>query len=144
MTGRSIFQRIADLEATVADLTRTVQRMADTMADLRRAGLVATPDDMAPNVRATDDPDWDQPGFARMRGILAPMLVRTGLTLEDLRSQRGSRHVVWPRQAAMLALHRAGLSMYAIGRFLHRDPTTVCHGIRVAEAREIAAGEVAA
>ena len=79
-----------------------------------------------------------EPVLARRRAAVScdQLLADRGLTLDELRSRDRSRELVEARQDVALALRRAGWTLTAIGKLLHRDHTTVIHGLRRAEARE--------
>jgi len=57
------------------------------------------------------------------------------ISVDQLLSRKHDRHIAWPRQEAMTALHRSGLySLPQIGRAFKRDHTTVKYAKdRVAE-----------
>lgn len=80
--------------------------------------------------------------------IVADEILRTGLTLDELRSPRRDRRIAWPRQEIMRRLYdQTNMSLGAIGRFFNRDHTTVLKGIQAAEARvdkhlDISAAEI--
>ena len=71
----------------------------------------------------------------RARDVLREVSRATGIKITDLTGYSRRRSIVWPRQVAYLALHRAGYSLSDIGRIMHRDHTTVMHGIAVAKQR---------
>lgn len=71
----------------------------------------------------------------RARDVLREVSQATGIRITDLTGYSRRRSIVWPRQVAYLALHRAGYSLSDIGRIMHRDHTTVMHGIAVAKRR---------
>lgn len=51
-----------------------------------------------------------------------------GVTVKELLSRDRDARVNLPRQQLMYELRAARFSIYSIGRFLHRDHTTVRHG----------------
>lgn len=63
--------------------------------------------------------------------ILMTICKVTGLSSEELRSQHRARHLARPRQVACFLMSRlSNRSLMEIGRFMHRDHTTVMHGNR--------------
>ncbi|MDI9407797.1 MAG: helix-turn-helix domain-containing protein [Candidatus Pacebacteria bacterium] len=72
---------------------------------------------------------------AKMSEIAARVALTRDMTVVELRGPSQLAHISRPRQEAMLIMHEAGYSMPRIGRFFHRDHTTVLHGIRAAKAR---------
>ena len=61
----------------------------------------------------------------------------TGLTLKDLRSPCRHRRIAWARQFCWLMIRqqRPDISLPAMGRFFHRDHSTIHYGIREARRR---------
>ena len=70
--------------------------------------------------------------------MTAPIILRasyaTCRTVEEITGPCRARPLVWLRFAIMEQMRARGLSLPAIGRLLHRDHTTVLHGLRQAEA----------
>lgn len=73
-----------------------------------------------------------------LRGIFTATAAKYGLTLSEIRSPDRSHHIARPRHEGMLIAYRAGYSLHMIGIYLHRNHTTILHGVRVAEEREAA------
>ena len=71
-----------------------------------------------------------------MLGIASAAAQSARLPLADLRGPSRARGVVWVRQDAMFLMHQAGFSTTQIGRFFHRDHSTVLHGINAARSRK--------
>jgi chromosomal replication initiation ATPase DnaA len=71
----------------------------------------------------------------RMRDIIAEVSQTSGVSIADLRGPDRHRRIAWPRQAAMLLMHEAGHTLPQIAEYLHRDHTTILHGIKRARAR---------
>lgn len=72
----------------------------------------------------------------RLYNLAVAAAYRTHHTIADLKSPDRTRPIAWCRQDFMLAAHRAGYSLSDIARFLHRDHTTIIHGLKAAEKRE--------
>ena len=64
-----------------------------------------------------------------------------GVTVADIKGRSRLGPVVAARQDVFLALREAGWSFPRIGRAMGRDHSTVMHGVAVAEARSMGAGE---
>lgn len=82
-------------------------------------------------------PDLPDPG---PRAVIARIEAEAGLERGEIYTRVRTRRISWPRQDAMLALRRRGLSLTQIGRVLAGDGppydhTTVGHGIKAAEER---------
>lgn len=69
--------------------------------------------------------------------IVAEVAAKTGVTVEQLKSDDRHKHIARPRQAAYYALYETGrYSLPTIGEYFGgRDHTTVLYGIRAHEAR---------
>ena len=98
-----------------------------------------------------DEDDAETPDALASAEILARAVAdRFGLNLRDLRSSSRRQTLVVPRHLAILLVRRGtALSFAAIGRFFgKRDPATIRHACRAAEARLAAdpalAAEIAA
>jgi len=66
------------------------------------------------------------------------ILSRYGLTIADLRAGGRRRDdVTQARQQVSWTLRQAGWSYHKIGRYLHRDHSTIVHAVRQWEAREV-------
>lgn len=74
-----------------------------------------------------------------MREILLDVAALSGVSVQDLKSQKRCRDVVIPRQQAMAEMYATGrCSMPMIGSFLGgRDHTTILHGIRAHRKRAL-------
>lgn len=79
-----------------------------------------------------------EPILGRRRAALTgdELLRSRGITLEQLRARDRDPEINRTRQDLELLLRRDGWTLPAIGKLLHRDHTSVLHGIRLAEARE--------
>ena len=65
-----------------------------------------------------------------LTNILNQVCEEYGVTKLDLKSARRSRELVVPRQKAMWRMkHETECSLPAIGRFFHRDHTTILYGV---------------
>lgn len=63
--------------------------------------------------------------------VIAETAVAFGVTVQQMMSDRQSRSIAWPRQAAMyLAAEHTCKSLPQIGRAFARDHTTVMYAIR--------------
>jgi chromosomal replication initiation ATPase DnaA len=71
----------------------------------------------------------------RMREIIAEVSQTSGVSIAELRSPARHRRIAWPRQAAMLLMYEAGHTLPEIAEYLHRDHTTILHGIKRARQR---------
>lgn len=69
--------------------------------------------------------------LARVREIAADY----GVELMDVLGRDRTRRISQARQHAMRELRDMGLTMPQIGTILHRDHTTILHGIRMAQRR---------
>ena len=54
-------------------------------------------------------------------------------TVEEITGPSRARPLTWLRFAIMAEMRGRGLSLPTIGRLLHRDHTTILHGLRQAE-----------
>ncbi|WP_026379387.1 helix-turn-helix domain-containing protein [Afifella pfennigii] len=73
----------------------------------------------------------DAQAEAECRRLLATIARRHGLTFSDLQAVRRHRRLTEARHEGMYqAAAETLLSLPAIGRLLHRDHTTVIHGVR--------------
>lgn len=70
------------------------------------------------------------------RDILRVVAKMHDFTPDDLKGRNKSRPVAHARQAAMVAMRRAGFTLGQIGQTLGRHHTTVIAGIRAHEKRE--------
>ena len=79
------------------------------------------------------DPDETQP--VTVEGIIQVVAEHFGITPADLRSQKRSREVAYPRQICMyLCRKMTDTSLQAIGKSLgKKDHSTVLHGIEKIE-----------
>ncbi len=73
-----------------------------------------------------------------LRRIALDVALKYELSLEELIGPKRHRHQAHPRQEAMFMMTRAGYSRSEISRFFGRNHTTVTHGVRAHEARQIA------
>lgn len=73
-----------------------------------------------------------------MRRIALDVAMKHEITIEELTGPKRHQRQAHPRQEAMFKMKRAGYSYSEIGRFFGRDHTTVMHGVRAHEARQIA------
>lgn len=66
------------------------------------------------------------------------ILSRYGLTIADLRAGgRRRKDVIQARQQVSWTLRQAGWSYHKVGRYLHRDHSTIMHAVRQWEARQV-------
>ena len=71
-------------------------------------------------------------------GIVRDIALAHGLTLDGIREKTRVYRIAHPRQEAMLALHRRGMTLYQIAALLNIDDhSTIRHGIKQAEQREV-------
>lgn len=150
MTAGSIFDRVARLEAALADLPdpALVASLGAELAQARhvivaqgalirdlagRLPLDPALQETIGGVEVATDPQRPPLAMGEAQAMLAtvqPILDRTGVTLAGLRSPRKPQALVEVRWAAMRALAEAGYSRDLIARFLRRDVSTVAHGLR--------------
>lgn len=70
------------------------------------------------------------------RRIASEVIRKHGVSVQEMRGQRRDKVATAARQETMYRLqHEAGMSAAAIGRILHRDPTTVASGIEAHKKR---------
>lgn len=101
------------------------------------SGVTLTP--AAASIASGDYAWLRHPGLmSRVIEVAAQM---TGVRVAEIVGPRRDRETAHLRFAVMLALHRRGVSLSAMGRRFDRDHTSVMHA--VARAREIAAGNPA-
>jgi chromosomal replication initiator protein len=75
-----------------------------------------------------------------MKEIAQEVCLKRGVSMEQLRGPRRTRDIAWPRQEAMWQMVEAGRwSLPQIGRFFHRDHTSILHGRRRHAARRVGA-----
>lgn len=75
--------------------------------------------------------------------IIADFSMDTGIPVSELKGDGKTRDLVYARQDLMLAIRRnTDLSLPQIGKIMNRHHTTVLHGVREAQAREAARGNV--
>jgi chromosomal replication initiation ATPase DnaA len=72
---------------------------------------------------------------ATMAEIAARVAAEIGVPVDALISPARHRPLAQARHRAMLAMHMAGVSKYAMARFWRREPHTIRHGIKAAKAR---------
>lgn len=71
------------------------------------------------------------------RQMLEEFSEETGIPLRDLKSPKRTWDISHPRQDLMLKMREYGFSLKTISHQLHRDHTTVVHGIaRATERRD--------
>jgi chromosomal replication initiation ATPase DnaA len=71
----------------------------------------------------------------RTNPAIEEFIERYPYSLADLREADNRPAVSSARQDLMLCLHEAGWSYPRIGKLLHRNHSTIIHGVRVAKAR---------
>lgn len=69
--------------------------------------------------------------------IIAEVASAARITVSQLLGHSHVPRFAWPRQAAYLALHRAGYSKSDISRIMKRDHGAVSYGIKRAQARAV-------
>lgn len=129
--GARLESRILKQEAVIDALRAQVARLDAAMRGLLRPVPAPNP------VEIEDNPAIQCAALsaARMSDIAARVALLHEITVAELRGTSRQVRYAHPRQEAMLIMHEAGYSMPRIGRFFHRDHTTVLHGIRAAKAR---------
>lgn len=70
-----------------------------------------------------------------IRNNLERVSAKTGISCEDIQSDKKTRHIAHARQVVMYGARLAGVSFAEIGDFFGRDHTTVMHGVRAVEKR---------
>lgn len=69
--------------------------------------------------------------------IVTEVSQATGIAADAITGKgRGCREAAYARQEVMRRARAAGMSLPRIGRALDRDPSTIIHGVRAAEARQ--------
>ena len=72
-------------------------------------------------------------GPAQLKKVLAPVLERFDVTLDELFYGRRVRHVADARAIASWILREHGLTFQRIGQLLHKDHSSIVHGVRRVE-----------
>ena len=72
-----------------------------------------------------------------MRRSALDIALKYELTYEELIGPKRHQRQAQPRQEAMFKMKSAGYSHAEIGRFFGRDHTTVMHGVRAHEVRQV-------
>lgn len=125
MKPTGIFERVRFLESRIDRMEAIILAQDQAIARLTKSTFGAPE---APPLLA-------EPGLRHMAEIAAAVAADNGLTMAEMRGPSRAFEVAHPRQFAMMLMADAGHSQSAIGRFLGRDHTTVCTGIRAARAR---------
>jgi chromosomal replication initiation ATPase DnaA len=116
-----------------SDLSARVEELEAECLRLRRDMLA-----LAQSIRILRDGYQDQGDD--MRSIAMRHAERAGITLAEIRGHNRARQFSAPRQAAMVAMHKAGFSAQEIGHYLgRRHYSTIGEVIRTAEAESVAA-----
>lgn len=74
-------------------------------------------------------------GAGKVRAYVNAVSHETGLLPRVIYGRGKTQQVAEARQLVMFLAHRDGISLAAIGRAMHRDHTTVLHGVRREAAR---------
>jgi chromosomal replication initiation ATPase DnaA len=67
------------------------------------------------------------PDHSRAMKVLRSVSAEHGVSVDELRGPRRNNRLIEARRAVIQALRDCGLSLPQIGRFVHRDHTTVLH-----------------
>jgi chromosomal replication initiation ATPase DnaA len=117
--------RVDDLAARVEELEAECIRLRRDMLAMHQA------------IRILRDGYQDNGGPSDMRAIALGHAERAGITLAEIRGHNRARQFSAPRQAAMLAMHKAGFSAQEIGHYLgRRHYSTIGEVIRAADAEQ--------
>lgn len=77
-------------------------------------------------------------GTPTIRSIMHEVCDEYGITLAEMLGPRRSRYIVWPRQEAYWrAARETGASLLTLAREFRRDHTSIMHGMRQYELRNL-------
>ena len=122
--------------ATISEIVAMQQAQIEAMQQQIAALAVIVGglhEDLPPTAKLVD---YTARSSQRMASIAREFAVINGLRVDDIKGPHSTRPLVWMRQDLMALLHSNGHSTPEIGRFLHRDHTTVLHGIKASKARK--------
>lgn len=76
-----------------------------------------------------------QPDARVVNEVIAEVAVATGLTTSEINGRSRIEKIVRARQFVYFKAHQLGIPAIQIGACMHRDHSTVLHGIKAIEAR---------
>jgi chromosomal replication initiation ATPase DnaA len=92
-------------------------------------------------IPVTDAATWSEVAPETMRGILAVVCERHGVSVDELKGRSKRKRLTRPRQEANWRMVQTGRwSLPRIGMFMRRHHTTILHGCLAFE-RRLASGE---
>lgn len=119
------------LDCTPQNVRHALDGVSSRMLAVLEARAARIADVSTPHRTEDDMPkhlSWAE--RAIMKRIVAEVAARRGLAVKDIMGRRRHAWVSHPRQEAMALCSREGLPDDKVGRFFHRDRTTVIHARR--------------